>query len=195
MKNTCWCGILLGVLVLIISGCGGGLLGVIAEKNPPLTENVYGSFGSKILISVPYTLKKESINIPENARSMLSGNEFYGTDGRHAMEIGIANMLYNKEAFPKNRKPNLEGVAEGTINGMAGNKNFSSTKEYINVSGIPAIIVTMIYEDPKLSRHEHKALILVDGYVCWSIGLLYKYDNETARNTAKKVFQSLSVVK
>lgn len=184
-------------LVLFISGCGGGLLGLIAEQNPPLNETTFDNFESKLSLGLPFLLVPQTITLPENIRSMLSGYEFYSGNNK-LLGISISVGLYNKNAFPQNWKPSLEGAADGSINNvakMSGVKNFSSSKRSTTVSGRPAIITTMNYDNKNTSQVEQKGLVVVDGYVLWQISVFFSQKEDASRNVANQILQSVSIRK
>lgn len=188
---------IIAITCLLVVGCGGGLVGLNSEQNPSLTLTTLGSFNSKLKISLPFKLHKESLQVPENLRAMILGHEYYTGDSK-LLGISVMEGLYNKSAMPANWKPSLEGAAEGSINSVSkvpGVKNFSSNQKKITISGKPAIIVTMTYDNSQGKKHEQKLLIVIDGYVSWLITAIYSQSSEAAKSVTNQVFSSVSIEK
>ena len=170
-------------------------MGLNSEQKPSLTPTTFGSFNSKLTISLPYKLLKQTLQLPENLRSMVLGHEYYSGDSK-LLGISITEALYNKNAAPGNWKPSLEGAADGSISSVekiSGVKNFSSSKKALSISGKPAIIATMVYDNSKGNRIEQKVLVVMDGFVAWAITAIYVQSSEAAETIANQVVSSVSI--
>lgn len=197
-KNAKCC---LCVLVLLIGlnlvGCGGGVIGLEAEKKPIMKETVLGNYGSKLTVKLPIELKEETMALPEYSNNAIDKHIFF-TGSNKFMVVSIINGLYKKQIDRKNWTPNLEGAAEGSIESVSqskGVKNFSSTKQYISVSGIPAIIVTMRYINSKSVPVEQKGFILMDNFVGWFVNITCKQDDTASQEMVQKILNSISISK
>lgn len=188
---------ILFLLIVVLSGCGGGILGLQAEQNPPLNELTLGKFDSKIKVSVPFELNAgKRINVSEDIRPYILGQERLEGYNK-TMGLEITNAFYDAKLVPVNWKPDLEGAADGAINSLARSpkiNNFSSNKTYITVSENPAILAKLSFYDRKILV-ESKILFLVDGYSLWMINTRYSQSDEAARKLVDKILQTVMIIR
>lgn len=193
LKKNYWISGLLIVALLTIVGCGG----LLGEKAIPLTELTLGNFGSKLTIKVPFAFTRDTLDLPVDSRSFIAKHEFYSGNNK-AIGISITNALYKNPTDSPDWKPSLEGAADGSVMNVSnstGVRNFTSGMESLTVSGIPARIATMQYTNSNDAKVEHKAFVLMDNNIIWAVSIIYKQEDESSRNLAKQIIQSMAITK
>ena len=186
--------ILMLVVAIIISGCGG-LLGLNAEQNPSLNQVTLAGIDSICKINVPFGLTmSEPVDVPQNLRAYVKGQKSYQGNNK-IMNVLISTCTYDMKSLPKEFKPNLKGAADGSINGISntlGVKNFTATKSNITVSGKPAILATILYDKNKV-KFERKILFFVDQDYLWMADVMYISGDKTAQKIASEILQSFAI--
>ncbi|MBP1763504.1 MAG: hypothetical protein H6Q65_562 [Firmicutes bacterium] len=201
-----WCMLLFSV-IFVISGCGGGIIGLHAEQKPPLHEVKLGNFDSKIKISVPFELNTvKEPDMPESIRKYILGQEAYEGFNK-IMAVQITNCCYNEKVLPREWKPSLEGAVDGAVNGMAKNSsisNFSSTRTPTVVTVISGnnkspefgVLTKQLYYDNKNKIPiEQQTLFVTDGLSLWMVMAKYGQNDEPARKLVDNILQTFAIIK